>query len=106
MILISKQLFVCFFFKKISNKQESSIHIWSHIFLDSSSDSSSSSSSSESEAEPERKSTPEPPPPVKILTEKEMNQLGAKIVRAELMGNAVSNVDKVWIKYCYKSMSV
>ncbi|XP_072040204.1 CWF19-like protein 2 isoform X2 [Amphiura filiformis] len=60
----------------------------------SSSDSSGSSSSSSSEGEDEsdkrRKRSPTPPPPpppVKLLSESEMNQLGAKIVKAELMGN-------------------
>lgn len=30
---------------------------------------------------------------VVLLSEKEMNQLGAKIVRAEIMGNTVSDCD-------------
>ncbi|XP_076101771.1 CWF19-like protein 2 [Mytilus galloprovincialis] len=48
--------------------------------------SSSSSSSESSEEEEPEEDTPKSPP-VKLLTEQEMNQLGAKIVRAELMGD-------------------
>lgn len=50
--------------------------------------SSSSSSSESSEEEEPEEDTPKSPP-VKLLTEQEMNQLGAKIVRAELMGDMV-----------------
>ncbi|XP_070554137.1 CWF19-like protein 2 isoform X2 [Ptychodera flava] len=46
------------------------------------SDSASESSASSSESEEERA-----PSPIKVLTEKEMNELGAKLVRAELMGD-------------------
>ncbi|CAC5398373.1 CWF19-like protein 2 homolog,CWF19-like protein 2 [Mytilus coruscus] len=49
--------------------------------------SSSSSSSSESSEEEESEEDTPKSPPVKLLTEQEMNQLGAKIVRAELMGD-------------------
>ena len=55
---------------------------------------SGSSSDSSREASPERKPEPERKAveavaPV-VLTEQEMNQLGAKILKAELMGNEVS----------------
>nr|KAG5705361.1 hypothetical protein BaRGS_011133 [Batillaria attramentaria] len=52
----------------------------------SSSSSSSDSSSSESEVEEQAPSRDEAPP-VRILSEDEMNALGAKILRAELMGD-------------------
>jgi hypothetical protein len=60
--------------------------------------SSSSSSSSSSEQSPQKSQkavkqvalpAEEVKPTVKPLTEQEMNQLGAKIVKAELMGNEV-----------------
>ncbi len=51
-----------------------------------------SSSSSASESESEGTPPPPPPPPVKLLTEEEMNKLGAKIVKAEIMGNQVRNL--------------
>ncbi len=47
-------------------------------------------SSSSSESESEGSSPPPPAPRVKLLTEEEMNKLGAKIVKAEIMGNQVS----------------
>lgn len=53
----------------------------------SSSDESSSSSESDSSSDTEDERSPSPPP--RSLSEAEMNQLGAKIVRAELMGNEV-----------------
>ncbi|WAQ99498.1 C19L2-like protein [Mya arenaria] len=56
----------------------------------SSSSDSSSDSSSESTSEDERskrKSPAKKQPPSRILTEKEMNDLGAKIVKAEILGN-------------------
>ena len=61
------------------------------MFLTESSSSSSESetSSSDTEGEMEGQSTEQQEPPPKILTEQEMNQLGAKLVRAELMGNEV-----------------
>ncbi|XP_072254749.1 CWF19-like protein 2 [Pyxicephalus adspersus] len=40
-------------------------------------------------------------PPVQILTEDEMNKLGAKIVKAEIMGNTVS-IFSSCLKLCYK----
>ncbi|XP_033631747.1 CWF19-like protein 2 [Asterias rubens] len=49
------------------------------------SESSSSSSESDSSSDTEGEKSPSPPP--RSLSEAEMNQLGAKIVRAELMGN-------------------
>lgn len=68
--------FICFF-----------THSFIVLFI-SSSDSSSSkdSSSSESSAEEESPREVEPPAP-RILSEDEMNALGAKILRAELMGD-------------------
>lgn len=64
-----------------------------------SSDSSSSSSSSDEETETGKPSKPtavpltiaETKPVVRPLSEQEMNQLGAKILKAELMGNEVFN---------------
>jgi len=53
----------------------------------SSTEDSSSSSSSENEAESESSNIIESAP--KILTEQELNELGAKMVKAELMGNEV-----------------
>lgn len=50
----------------------------------SSTSSSSENDSSDSEASEEKKSAS---PQIKVLSEQEMNQLGAKIVRAELMGD-------------------
>ena len=47
------------------------------------------SSSSESEHEENMSSVRQPSPP-KLLTEQEMNQLGAKLVKAEIMGNQVN----------------
>ncbi|XP_033111020.1 CWF19-like protein 2 [Anneissia japonica] len=53
-------------------------------YSSSSSSGSADDSGSESDDSEERSPSPEP---VRILTEEEMNQLGAKILRAELMGN-------------------
>ncbi|XP_038055483.1 CWF19-like protein 2 [Patiria miniata] len=52
-----------------------------------SSSESSSSSGSESDSSSDSESERSPSPPPRILSEAEMNQLGAKIVKAELMGN-------------------
>lgn len=54
----------------------------------------SSSSSSESSTEPSSESSEseiEEPPSEPILSEQEMNDLAAKMMRAELMGNTVSD---------------
>ena len=66
--------------------------VWSHkmhlcFILDSSSSSSSSSDSEEGEEQPQREKSPSPE--VEILTEQQMNELGAKIIKAEIMGNQV-----------------
>ena len=58
------------------------------LFLDCVSASSSSSESSSEEEEA---------PPVRILSEQEMNEIGAKIIRAEIMGNEV-RVNVVFVK--------
>ncbi|CAH1268410.1 CWF19L2 [Branchiostoma lanceolatum] len=50
-------------------------------------ESSSSDSSSDSEDEAPTGRDRSPSPPVRILSEEEMNSLGAKLVKAELMGN-------------------
>ncbi|XP_013392570.1 CWF19-like protein 2 [Lingula anatina] len=57
---------------------------------ESSSSSTSSSSESESEEEVPKEKSRSPPPPaprIEILTEQQMNELGAKLLKAELMGN-------------------
>ena len=54
---------------------------------DSSSDSHSSEESDQNEGQSSR--SPEQEVKVRVLTEKEMNELGAKILKAELMGNQV-----------------
>ena len=62
--------------------------------LSGSSSSESESSESEGSEEEEKPKVPE----IKLLTEQEMNQLGAKIVRAELMGDDV-NITQNYIYY-------
>ncbi|XP_022098963.1 CWF19-like protein 2 [Acanthaster planci] len=52
-----------------------------------SSSESSSSSGSESDSSVDTEREKNPSPPLRILSDAEMNQLGAKIVKAELMGN-------------------
>ena len=56
-----------------------------------------SSSSSEEEVE-EKKSVVIP---AKKITEKDLNDIGAKIVKAEIMGNEVSveNLNICWLQY-------
>lgn len=52
----------------------------------------SSSESSSEDDDSDRRSSKKPvETPVVILSEKEMNELGAKILKADLMGNEVSN---------------
>lgn len=63
--------------------------------LSGSSSSESESSESEGSEEEEKPKVPE----IKLLTEQEMNQLGAKIVRAELMGDDVNIYSKLYILF-------
>ncbi|XP_071951636.1 CWF19-like protein 2 [Antedon mediterranea] len=65
----------------VASSSKESKREYSNSGSSSSSEDGSGSGSSDSE---ERSPSP---PPVRILTEQEMNQLGAKILRAELMGN-------------------
>jgi hypothetical protein len=51
---------------------------------------SSDSSSDEAQSSRSKQGSRSQEPPPRILTEKEMNDLGAKIVKAEIMGNQVS----------------
>ena len=59
------------------------------IFNKTADSSSDSHSSEESAQDGESSRSPEPEVKVRVLTEKEMNELGAKILKAELMGNQV-----------------
>ena len=55
------------------------------------SSSDSDSDSSDSDRSQSQEAPPSPPPaPVKVLTEEELNDLAAKILRAEIMGDDVS----------------
>lgn len=55
-------------------------------------------SGSESESESSESDEPEVETalPIKILTEQEMNQLGAKIVKAEILGDTVCCHNKIF----------
>ena len=59
------------------------------FILDSSSSSSSSSDSEEEEEQERHQREKSPSPEVEVLTEQQMNELGAKIIKAEIMGNQV-----------------
>ena len=61
-----------------------------YFISDSGSAQSESESSSEEEEQTSSPATSQPAhAPPKILTEEEMNRLGAKVLRAEMMGNEV-----------------
>ena len=76
---------------------------WIFLILSESSSDSSGKEQSESDSEGSEQGqrSPTPEPEVKILSEKEMNELGAKIVKAELMGDDVSECTYhvVWFYY-------
>ena len=65
-------------------------------YIENDTSSSSESDSSEEEVDTHR---PPSPPPVKLLTEGEMNAIGAKILRAELMGNEVCIITRLEESY-------
>ena len=60
-------------------------------FFPGESNSESESSNSDSESDHSESQETKEEPPVVILSEDEMNKLGAKIMKAELMGNQVND---------------
>lgn len=68
------------------------VSIWRFLVSADSSSSSSSSESGSEAASDSDSSIEEEPQPSARLTEQEMNDIGAKIVKAELMGNQVSGM--------------